>query len=102
MLPIFLLLAAVDLVAAFAPGQRNILDRRQDATFTGVATFVNFGGQGNTVCGPKSGTLIASFELSPQASFLYTLVQAPLEPTAPRPATSLPTYQAAPATAPST
>ncbi len=63
MLPIVLLLAAVDLVAAFAPGQRNILDRRQGATFTGVATFVNFGGQGNTVCGPMSGTSTASFEL---------------------------------------
>lgn len=63
MLPIVFLLAAVDLVAAFAPGQRNILDRRQGATFTGVATFVNFGSQGNTVCGPMSGTSTASFEL---------------------------------------
>ena len=26
------------------------------ATYTGVATFNNYAAQGNTVCGPKSGT----------------------------------------------
>lgn len=56
MLPLILLLATINLVTASAPGRRSILDRRQGATFTGVATFVKFGSQGNTVCGPKSGT----------------------------------------------